>query len=204
MRDLEIRGAGSILGRVQHGHMQAVGYDLYCKLLEGAVRKAKGEEPREEIQVTVNLLVDAFLPENYIVNEEQKLEIYKRIASISSSADVEDVREELMDRFGKIPLPAQNLLRVALIRSVAGLLEIEELTGGGGSLRIVLQARARGIRAEQIPVLVKEYRGRLSFMIKEKPQFQLRYPVSGKTIKDEETLLQETEELLRKMALILR
>ena len=125
------------------------------------------------------------------VNEEQKLEIYKRIASISSSADVEDVREELMDRFGKIPLPAQNLLRVALIRSVAGLLEIEELTGGGGSLRIVLQARARGIRAEQIPVLVKEYRGRLSFMIKEKPQFQLRYPVSGKTIKDEETLLMQ-------------
>ena len=204
MRDLEIRGAGSILGRVQHGHMQAVGYDLYCKLLEGAVRRAKGEEPGEEKNITVNLLADAFLPENYIVNEEQKLEIYKRIAAIDSASDVEDVREELLDRFGELPLPAQNLLRVALIRSVASRLDITELTGRGGSLRIVPDARAKGLRVENIPQLLQIYRGNLSFTAKGTPQFLLRYPMSGSTVRDEETLLQVTEDLLVRMAKILR
>ena len=204
MRDLEIRGAGSILGRVQHGHMAAVGYDLYCKLLEGAVRKAKGEEAEEEKHTTVNLLADAFLPETYIVNEEQKLEIYKRIAQIDSAADVEDVREELLDRFGEIPLPAQNLLRVALIRSVASRLNITDLTGSGGTLRAVPDAKAKGLRVENIPQLVKMYRGRLTFTAKGTPQFTLSYPVSGSTIRDEERLLQETEGLLVRMAKILR
>ena len=204
MRDLEIRGAGSILGRVQHGHMQAVGYDLYCKLLEGAVRKAKGEAPKEEINITVNLLADAFLPDNYIVNEEQKLEIYKRIAAIDSTADAEDVREELLDRFGEIPLPAKNLLRVALIRSVAARLDINEISGSGGTLRIVPDPRAKGLKVENIPVLLKLYRGILTFTAKGTPQFQLQYPLSGSTIRDEETLLQVTEDLLVNMSKLLR
>ncbi|MBE6007220.1 MAG: transcription-repair coupling factor [Sarcina sp.] len=204
MRDLEIRGAGSILGRTQHGHMQAVGYDLYCKLLEGAVRKARGEEPKKEKNVTVNLLADAFLPENYIINEEQKLEIYKKIAAIDSAADVEDVREELMDRFGEIPLPAQNLLRIALIRSVASRLDIVEITGSGGTLRMIPDAEAPGMKIENIPLLVRLYRGRLSFTVKGTPRFQLTYPLSGSTIKDEETLLQAAEDLLVHIAKMLR
>ncbi len=204
MRDLEIRGAGSILGRVQHGNMQAVGYDLYCKLLEGAVRKAKGEEIEEEKTVTVNLLVDAFLPENYIVNEEQKLEIYKRIAAIDSASDAEDVRDELMDRFGDLPLPTQNLLRVALIRSVASRLDLAEITGNSGSLRIIPDAEAKGLKVENIPRLLKIYRGHLSFTAKGTPQFQLEYPVSGSVIKDEDTLLQVTEDLLVNMSKLLR
>ena len=204
MRDLEIRGAGSILGRVQHGNMQAVGYDLYCKLLEGAVKKAKGEETEEEKTVTVNLLVDAFLPENYIVNEEQKLEIYKRIASIDSAADAEDVRDELLDRFGDLPLPTQNLLRVALIRSVASRLDLAEITGNGGSLRIIPDANAKGLKVENIPRLLKIYRGHLTFTAKGTPQFQLEYPVSGSVIKDEGTLLQVTEDLLVNMSKLLR
>jgi len=204
MRDLEIRGAGSILGRVQHGNMQAVGYDLYCKLLESAVRKAKGEEIEEEKTVTVNLLVDAFLPENYIVNEEQKLEIYKRIAAIDSAADAEDVRDELSDRFGDLPLPAQNLLRVALIRSVASRMDLSEITGNSGSLRIVPDANARGLKVENIPRLLKIYSGHLTFTAKGTPQFQLHYPVSGSVIRDEEKLLQVTEDLLVNMSKLLR
>ena len=164
MRDLEIRGAGSILGRVQHCHMQAVGYDLYCKLLEGAVRKAKGEEPKKEKTATVNLLADAFLPESYIVNEEQKLEIYKKIAAIESAADVEDIRGELIDRFGEIPLAAQNLLRVALIRSVAAVLDIDEITGSGGVIRVIPAPGSKDMKIENIPLFVKMYRGRLSFI----------------------------------------
>ncbi len=204
MRDLEIRGAGSILGRAQHGNMHAVGYDLYCKFLEGAVKKAKGEETEEEKTVTVNLLVDAFLPENYIVNEEQKLEIYKRIAAIDSVSDVEDVRDELMDRFGNLPLPTQNLLRVALIRSVASRLDLAEITGSGGSVRIIPDDNAKGMKVENIPRLLKNYRGHLTFTAKGTPRFQLEYPVSGSVIKDEETLLQVTEDLLVNMSKLLR
>ncbi len=204
MRDLEIRGAGSILGRVQHGHMQAVGYDLYCKLLEGAVRKARGEEPVKEKNVTVNLLADAFLPESYIVNEEQKLEIYKKIAAIECAADVEDVREELTDRFGEIPLPAQNLLRIALIRAVAAVLDIVEITGSGGVIRIIPASESREMKVENIPLFVRLYRGRLSFIAKGTPQFHLQYQITGSTIRDEETLLQSTEDLLVHYSRILR
>ena len=204
MRDLEIRGAGSILGRVQHGHMQAVGYDLYCKLLEGAVRKAKGEEPKKEKNVTVNLLADAFLPESYIVNEEQKLEIYKKIAAIESAADVEDIRGELIDRFGEIPLAAQNLLRVALIRSVAAVLDISEITGSGGVIRIIPAPGSKDMKIENIPLFVKMYRGRLSFIAKGTPQFHLEYEITGSTIRDEETLLQTTEDLLVNYSKVLR
>ena len=108
MRDLEIRGAGSMLGRAQHGHMQAVGYDLYCKLLNTAVKQAKGEPVKEERTVRVGLSVDAFLPESYIINEEQKLEIYKKIAAIESTEDYDDVREELKDR-GEHPVSSAQL-----------------------------------------------------------------------------------------------
>ena len=204
MRDLEIRGAGSILGRVQHGHMQAVGYDLYCKLLEGAVRKAKGEEPKKEKNATVNLLADAFLPESYIVNEEQKLEIYKKIAAIESAADVEDIRGELIDRFGEIPLAAQNLLRVALIRSVAAVLDIAEITGSGGVIRVIPAPGSKDMKIENIPLFVKMYRGRLSFIAKGTPQFRLEYEITGSTIRDEETLLQATEDLLVNYSRVLR
>ena len=204
MRDLEIRGAGSILGRVQHGHMQAVGYDLYCKLLEGAVRRARGEAPQEEKSSTVNLLVDAFLPENYIVNEEQKLEIYKRIAAIDSAADVEEVRGELLDRFGEVPLPARNLLRVALIRAVAARLDLSEITGSRGLVQIVPDPQAAGLRVEKIPQLLDLYRGRLSFQAKGAPKFLLKYPMSGSTVRDEETLLQTVEDLLVRIAKSLR
>ena len=226
MRDLEIRGAGSILGRVQHGHMQAVGYDLYCKMLEGAVRKAKGEDAPEEKNVTVNLLVDAFLPETYIPAEEQKLEIYKRIAAIGSAADAGDVRDEMTDRFGELPLPAQNLLRVAVIRSVAARLDIIELNGSGGRLKILPDPQAKGMKVENIPLLLKMYKNRLTFNVKGGPSsaaktgassskgssspakgspvFLLTYPVTGNTVRDEEALLQAVEDLLVNMSKVLR
>jgi transcription-repair coupling factor (superfamily II helicase) len=204
MRDLEIRGAGSILGRVQHGHMQAVGYDLYCKLLEGAVRRAKGEEPKEERQVTVNLLVDAFLPENYIVNEEQKLEIYKKIAAIESTDDYDDVKEELVDRFGEIPAPAGNLLRVALIRSVAARIGVTEIVGHPGTIRFYMDPSAK-VRGENIPLLLRNYRKNLSFSVKGfsnkgLPEFMYQYKAVGVTVRDEEILLSAVEELLVAMA----
>ena len=103
MRDLEIRGAGNLLGASQHGHMQAVGYDLYCKMLNEAVKTLKGIPTKEDFLTTVDLDVDAFIPPSYIVNEVQKLDIYKRIAGIENQAECDDMKEELLDRFGRQP-----------------------------------------------------------------------------------------------------
>ena len=204
MRDLEIRGAGSILGRSQHGHMQAVGYDLYCKLLNTAVKQAKGEPGKEERPVRVNLSADAFLPESYIINEEQKLEIYKKIAAIESTDDYNDIREELEDRFGDIPAPAGNLLRVALIRSVAARVGITEINGTPGTIHFYMDPKAR-VRAENIPFLLRNYRKSLSFSVKGfsgrgLPEFMYQYKAVGVTVRDEEILLSAVEELLVAMA----
>ena len=204
MRDLEIRGAGSMLGRAQHGHMQAVGYDLYCKLLNTAVKQAKGEPVKEERTVRVGLSVDAFLPESYIINEEQKLEIYKKIAAIESTEDYDDVREELKDRFGDIPAPAGNLLRIALIRSVAARIGIIEIAGTPGTIRFYMDPKAK-VHAENIPSLLRNYRKNLAFSMKGfsgrgVPEFMYQYKAVGVTVRDEEILLTSVEELLVAMA----
>ena len=204
MRDLEIRGAGSILGRAQHGHMQAVGYDLYCKLLNMAVKQAKGEPVKEERSVRVALSADAFLPENYIVNEEQKLEIYKKIAAIESTDDYDDIKQELEDRFGEIPAPAGNLLRIALMRSVAARIGIVEISGVPGTIRFYMDPKAR-VHAENIPVLLRNYNKSLSFSVKGfsgrgLPEFMYQYKAVGVTVRDEEILLSSVEELLIAMA----
>lgn len=215
MRDLEIRGAGSVLGRAQSGHMASVGYDLYCKMLDAAVRRAKGMEVTEERTVRVSLSVDAFIPESYIVNEVQKLDIYKRIAGIGSLEDVSDVRDELRDRFGdKVPQPAENLLRIALLRSVAGRLDLLDITGGNGSVRYTLDQNAK-INVAAIPRMLAHYNKgavrTLEFYPKgmargdyaHLPYFEYHYKPTGLTVSDEEKLLSAVEKFLSDMADIL-
>lgn len=212
MRDLEIRGAGSVLGRAQHGHMTAVGYDLYCKMLDTAVKHAKGLPVPEEKNTFVNLSADAFIPDSYIMNEAQKLDIYKKIAAVASLEDCDDIRDELRDRFGeKIPASAENLLRIALIRSIAGKLDMAEIVGGDGSIRVTMNKDA-AVQVAGIPRFLAKYQGRLQFLpkgqakgeLKGQPYFTLRYAQTGVTTRDEEELLAQTEGFLVNFSEILR
>ncbi|MBQ8416033.1 MAG: transcription-repair coupling factor, partial [Clostridia bacterium] len=119
LRDMEIRGAGNILGSQQHGHLDAIGYDLYIKLLNRAVLEEKGEAPPEEVECIVNLKYDAHLPEKYVPYPAQRMALYKKIALISNMEDMEDITDELVDRFGEPPVAVQNLLLIALIHNEA-------------------------------------------------------------------------------------
>ena len=134
MRDLEIRGAGNLLGEAQSGHMEAVGYDLYCKMLNEAVRQLKGGPEAETFTTLIDLNVDAYIPEYYIKNEYQKLDIYKRIAAIESEEELEDMTEELIDRFGTPPEAVKGLVDVSLLRNMAAGLGIREISQRTDSL----------------------------------------------------------------------
>jgi transcription-repair coupling factor (superfamily II helicase) len=201
MRDLEIRGAGNLLGSKQHGHMQAVGYDLYCKMLNEAVKNLKGMKTQEDFNTSVDLDVDAFIPPSYIVNEFQKLDIYKRIAGIDNRGESDDMKEELLDRFGEIPKSVDNLLRIALVRVNAHKLYMPEVRGQNGEIRFLLNADAK-IKAENIPALLKKY-PKLTFNAKGVPFFLFRYKKCAVVEKDAENLLTLTEELLSDMNEIL-
>ena len=119
MRDLEIRGAGSILGEMQHGHMEQVGYDMYCRLLDEVVREMKGIEVEEEKDIQIDINVSSFIPDDFIDNANQKIEIYQNIALCKTEDDIKDVVDEVIDRYGNIPKEIENLLDIARIKNMA-------------------------------------------------------------------------------------
>ena len=142
LRDLEIRGAGNLLGPEQHGHMEAIGYDLYCKIVDSAVREAKGEELPKDIDTVVDIPISANIPKRYIPRETERLSMYKRIAFIAAQADVYDVQDELIDRYGDIPEEVQNLIFIALIKAAAQRAYIQRLMVRDGEVRIVFDPEA--------------------------------------------------------------
>ncbi len=179
MKDLEIRGAGNILGEAQHGHMAAVGYDLYCKMLGDAVRTAKGGTPEEHFETSVDLSADAYIPASYIPNELQKLDIYKRIAAMESEQDRDDMLDELIDRFGEPPKAVQNLLMAAMIKAEAHQCYFTEITEKGGELKMTLYERAK-LRPEKIPDLLACYHGNVRFKADpKKPAFYYHRQKNG-------------------------
>lgn len=170
MRDLEIRGAGNVLGAEQHGHMAAVGYDLYCKLLNEAVSVEKGEQVRDDFETKIDLNVDAFIPPSYIRNEMQKLNTYKKIASITSEEEYSDMQDELIDRFGEMPKNVMNLLAIALIKGMAHKAWITEITNDDGNIKIIMYRNA-DIDTTKIPEIVDKYAGKLKFIPEANPYF---------------------------------
>ncbi|MBQ9632153.1 MAG: transcription-repair coupling factor, partial [Lachnospiraceae bacterium] len=173
MRDLEIRGAGTMLGEAQSGHMESVGYDLYCKLLSEAVKKEKGEVVEEEFETTVDLAVDAYIPAGYITDESQKLSAYRRISGIRSKEEKEELVEELVDRYGDPPKAVMNLLFVMEARERAHRVYVTEIKQEGKRVTFALLPDAN-LNPAGIPGLVKEYSPFLEFVNdKEKPAFSL-------------------------------
>lgn len=170
MRDLEIRGAGNLLGEAQSGHMEAVGYDLYCKMLNEAVLRLKGGEVEESFNTSIDLNIDAYIPESYIRNEYQKLDIYKRIAAIENEEELDDMTEELIDRFGDIPKKVQQLLHIAALKALAHSAYVTAVEQKGDSIRFTMYERAK-IDPQKIPALLAAYRNSLVFRTEEPPYF---------------------------------
>lgn len=172
MRDLELRGAGNLLGAQQHGHMNAVGYDLYCKMLNEAVKEAKGIHTMEDFETSVDLNVDAYIPDSYISNEFQKLDIYKRIAGIETQQDYDDMLEELLDRFGEPGKAVLNLLAIAKLKAIAHQGYVTEIKQTGKTVRFTLYEKAR-LNTEGFPALIQKYRRGLQFKNEQEPKFIL-------------------------------
>ena len=193
MRDLEIRGAGNLLGAEQHGHMEAVGYDLYCKMLNEAVKQEKGEMDDDIFNTTIDLNLDAYIPDSYISNEYQKLDIYKRIASIENEDEMDDMLEELIDRFGDVPRKVQQLLHIALLKALAHSIYVTAVEQKNDMIKITMYEKAK-VDPKRIPGLLDAYHGNLILKTEAAPYFLYQKKGRNKKEKSEDVL-----ELVKKL-----
>ena len=193
MKDLEIRGAGNIMGSAQHGHMASVGYDLYCRMLENTIKQIKGEIDEEPVESTVDLKVDAYIPSSYIQDETQKISIYKKIAAIDSYDEMMEVQEELQDRFSDIPEAVNNLIDIAYLRSIASSLGILEVKDKNTQIELQFENNEK-INESLIKGILQNYSKEIVFKMGEKPIILY----SLKNIKRDE-MIKKLKELLQYM-----
>ncbi len=174
MRDLEIRGCGNILGAEQHGHMLAIGYDLYVKFLDRAVKELQGKmELDEDFETSVDLSVDGYIPSTYIENEEQKIEIYKKIAATSGKDDIYDITEEIIDRFGNPPKQVDNLLKISYIKSLCKKLHVKGITQSGNTVNIEMNS-GTDLSQEFIGYLIENYNAKIKFDVSKVPMIKYK------------------------------
>ena len=193
MRDLQIRGAGSLLGHSQHGHMEAVGYDLYVKMLSQAIARARGEPvQRDKSDCLVDLRVDAFIPEKYIADGPGRIEAYKRIAAIQTAEDAADVLDELIDRYGDPPPSVSDLVNVSLVRVQASAVGVYEVTQKKDTLILQLES----LELPMIRGLLVAFDGRVTAGAGTKPYLSV-------TLHPEEKPLELLQSILKAMDAIL-
>ena len=197
MKDLEIRGAGSLLGAKQSGHMEAVGYDLYCKMLNEAVKREKGMRVDDGFQTTVDMDIDAFIPDAYVKDEFTKLDLYKRIAGVENDAEAEDMIEEMEDRFGKVPQSVVNLIDIALIRVLAHTVFVEELSAKKLTIQFNIYEKA-AMNPANIPEVLYKVGECLQFKASGKPYFLYR-----RKTEDERSPVEICREVLSAMQILL-
>ena len=173
MKDLEIRGAGNILGSSQSGHMEEIGYDLYVKLLSQAVKKRMGETEDSDFDTSVDIPIDAYIPEEYVRNEYLKLELYKRISHIESIEDAEDIMAEVEDRFGKIPKQVSFLLDVALIRAKAHAAYLSHVRYKDGWAYYIIQDTSK-YKIEELDRFIKKYKGNMRIVATKESGFMVK------------------------------
>lgn len=194
MRDLEIRGCGNILGAEQHGHMLAIGYDLYVKFLDRAVKELQGKEKLDdEIETSVDLSVDGYIPSTYIENEEQKIEIYKKIAATTSKEDIIDITEEIIDRFGTPTKEVENLLRISYIKSLCKKLRIKSITQVSNILNIELN-EADYLNTDSIGFLIDNFKDKIKFDVSKEPI--IKYKLDSL---EQKCILKDLENMLEKL-----
>jgi transcription-repair coupling factor (superfamily II helicase) len=192
LRDLEIRGMGNILGAEQHGHMMIVGYDMYCKLLEEAVKELRGEEVEEEVESRIKLAVAAYLPDDYVPDSSQKVALYKRIAQISSDEENADMIRELEDRYGRLPELVRRLLAIAEIKRLAQSLGIGEIISSDNVVKISFDLDRTRVETQKIVAMVRnQQRFRLA------PPAQLLLETEGV---GQDRQLQTIKNVLRQLA----
>lgn len=168
LKDLEIRGAGNMMGSAQHGHMASIGYDLYCRMLEDTIKLVRGDIDKEPVETSVELKIDAYIPNTYIKDETQKIEVYKKIASIDSKEEFMDIEEELEDRFSDIPISVYNLMNISYIRSLGKKVDIEEIKEISNEVVFQFEDKS-SLREKIVKIIMDKYSKEVAFKLNEKP-----------------------------------
>ena len=189
MRDLEIRGAGSLIGEIQHGHLEEVGYDTYCRLLDEVVKEEQGIEVKPEFEVQIDVDVTSFIPETYIPDSNQKIEIYQDIALCKDEKDIQDVIDELIDRFGDIPHEVENLLEISRIKQLAKAKGVSKVSSKKNA--IVFTYDNNLFDASCVQTLIKKYGNRIRFSPGVKPMITLKIGNNS-----EEEIIKEAKDFL--------
>ena len=188
MRDLEIRGAGSLVGDMQHGHMEQVGYDTYCKLLDEVVKEMKGIKVEEEQEITIDINVSSYIPDSYIENSSQKIEVYQNIALCRNKEDIENTKNDIIDRFGKMPREVENLLEIARIKEICNQKGIIKITQRNNNIIFTFANN----ESFDMPIdeLIKQYGDRIKFSPGKEPYITYK-------LEDQSDILEEIKQFLK-------
>ena len=187
MRDLEIRGAGSMLGEVQHGHMGEVGYDMYCKLLDEVIKEIQGIQVEENYEIQIDLNISSYIPDKYIQSGSQKIEIYQDIAICKNEKDIEDIIDEITDRFGDMPEEVESLLEITRIKQLANKANIIKIIQKGK--KIIFNLNSKKFNMDAVPKLVEKYKDKIKFSSGVNPYITYN-------IKNENEIIKEIKEFL--------